>query len=192
MAPFPLRLPGHDFRWQRQNQVKAREVNDALLKPHGSKELWSIQEIFYLLLPNHNYFTQGKTLGVSNEPTLDGSDLFPPSGHTWFVFLPKCRKHTTQSKLPLAVEKAYMYSLMPEHQRTVCSQDCHTFLRVKSYRYLLDFSCIGDDLLHDLHGLPSSALSLLGLSLRLGLHYLYLLAFSNLHRHRRALQSTQG
>lgn len=81
---------------------------------------------------------------------------------------------------------------MPEHQRTVCSQDCSTFPPAKSYRYLLDFSCIGDDLLHDLHGLPSSTLSLLGLSLRLGLHYLYLLAFSNLHRHRGSLHSKRG
>lgn len=52
MAPFPLSLPSHDFRLQRQNQVKAKEVNYALLKPCWSKELRFIQEIFYLLLPN--------------------------------------------------------------------------------------------------------------------------------------------
>lgn len=86
MAPFPLSLPGHDFRLRRQNQVKAKEVNYALLKPCCSKELRFIQEIFYLLLPNRNCFTRGKVLGVGNESTLDGLGLFPPSRHTWLVF----------------------------------------------------------------------------------------------------------
>lgn len=87
MAPFPLSLPGHDFRAQRQNEVTAKEVNDALFKPCCGRELRFMQEIFYLLLPNCNYFTQEKVLGVGNEFTLDGLDLFPSSGHTWLAFL---------------------------------------------------------------------------------------------------------
>lgn len=87
MAPFPLSLPGHDFTLQRQNRVKAKEVNYALLKPCCSKELRFMQEIFYLLLPNHKYFTQGKVLGVGSESTLDRLDLFPSSCHTQLVFL---------------------------------------------------------------------------------------------------------
>lgn len=70
MAPFLLSLPSRDFRLQRQNQVKAKEVNYALLKPHWSKELRFIQK--YLLLPNHSYFTQGQVQGVGNVSTLVG------------------------------------------------------------------------------------------------------------------------
>jgi hypothetical protein len=58
----------------------------------------------------------------------------------------------------------------------------------QAYRDLLDLSCVSDDLLHHLHGLSSATLGLLGLTLRLGLHNLHLLAFSNLHRHRRGLE----
>lgn len=54
-----------------------------------------------------------------------------------------------------------------------------------SYGDLLDLSCVGDDLLHDLHGL---ALCLSCLSLTLGsLDDLYLLALTHLHGHRRTL-----
>lgn len=59
----------------------------------------------------------------------------------------------------------------------------------RPYRDLLDLPSVGDDLLHDLHGLPSAALCLLALPLGLGLHDLDLLTFSNLHGHRGALQA---
>lgn len=80
MAPFPLSLPGHDCRLQRQNQAKA-EVHYALPKPRCSQELRFIQKIVYFLLPKHNCFTQGEVLGEGNESILDGLDLFPPLHH---------------------------------------------------------------------------------------------------------------
>lgn len=52
-----------------------------------------------------------------------------------------------------------------------------------AYRDLLDLPCVGDDLLHHLHGLPGAALGLLGLTLWLGLDDLHLLTFSDLHGH---------
>lgn len=57
------------------------------------------------------------------------------------------------------------------------------FLLAESYRDLLDFSRVGDDLLHHLHGLSCAALSLLALALGLGLHDLDLLPLSHLHCH---------
>lgn len=83
-----------------------------------------------------------------------------------------------------------MYSLMPEHQQTGSFPTLH--ISGGPYRDLLDLPRVGDDLLHDLHGLPGPALRLLGLSLRLRLHDLHLLAFSHLHRHRGGLRSEQG
>lgn len=71
MATFPLSLPGHDFRLQRHNQVKAKEMNSLLFKPGCGEELRFSQEIFDLLLPNHNYFTQGKVFEVSNKCGLN-------------------------------------------------------------------------------------------------------------------------
>lgn len=65
----------------------------------------------------------------------------------------------------------------------------HTHLKLISYRDLLDFPSVGDDLLHDLHGL---ALGLSCLSLTLSsrsLDNLYLLALTHLHRHRRTLKT---
>ena len=61
-----------------------------------------------------------------------------------------------------------------------------------SYRDLLNLSCVGDDLLHDLHGLT---LGLSCLSLTLGcrsLDDLYLLALAHLHGHWRALMERKG
>lgn len=137
MAPFPLSLPGHDFRSQRQNQVKAKEVNYALLKPCCSKELGFIQETFYLLLPNRNYFNQGKVLGVGNESTLYGLDLFPPSCHIWLVFLSKCRKNTTQSNLPLTVKKAY---IIQSHARTPADSLLTKLLNISTGKVLPVFA----------------------------------------------------
>lgn len=71
MATFPLSLPGHDFRLQRHNQVKAKEMNSHLFKAGCGEELRFSQEIFNLLLPNPNYFTQGKVFGVGNESELN-------------------------------------------------------------------------------------------------------------------------
>lgn len=72
MAPFPLSLPGHDFRLQRHDQVKAKEMNSLSFKPGCGEKLRLSQEIIDLLLPNHNYFTQGKVFGVGNESGLNG------------------------------------------------------------------------------------------------------------------------
>lgn len=58
----------------------------------------------------------------------------------------------------------------------------------QAYRDLLDLSSVGDDLLHHLHGLSSATLGLLCLTLRLGLHNLYLLTLSDLHCHGCALE----
>lgn len=56
-----------------------------------------------------------------------------------------------------------------------------------SHRDLLDLSRVGDDLLHDLHGL-TLGLGRLSLTLRRrGLDDLHLLALAHLHGHRRAL-----
>lgn len=189
MAPFPLSLPGHDFRVQRQNGVKAKEVNYALFKPCCGKELRFIQEIFYLLLPNCNYFTQEKVSGVGNEFTLDGLDLFPSSCHTWLVFLSKCRKHNPNFLLQF---KKHTATVLCQNTSRQFAHKTVTCFYWQPYRDLLDFSCVGDDLLHDLHGLPGATLSLLGLALRLGLDYLYLLPFAHLHRHGGGLRSKRG
>lgn len=86
MAPFPLSLPGHDFRLQRHNQVKAKEMNSLFFKPGCGEELRFSQEIFHLLLPNHNYFTQGEVFGVSSEWGLSGLKIYFPLRVTpgWF------------------------------------------------------------------------------------------------------------
>lgn len=70
----------------------------------------------------------------------------------------------------------------------MCISHCHQYVfnfSAYSYRNLLDLSSIGDDLLHDLHGLA------LGLSCRCltlsCLDDLYLLAFTHLHGHGGAL-----
>lgn len=68
------------------------------------------------------------------------------------------------------------------------SSAVHVARQHGAYRDLLDLPRVRDDLLHHLHGLPSAALRLLRLPLRLGLDYLHLLAFSHLHGHGRALQ----
>lgn len=61
-----------------------------------------------------------------------------------------------------------------------------------SYRDLLDLPRVGDDLLHDLHGLPLG-LSRLSLTLcRCSLDDLYLLALAHLHGHRCALLGGVG
>lgn len=78
MAPFPLSLPGHDFRLQRHNQVKAKEMNSLFFKPGCGEELRFSQEIFHLLPPNHNYFTQGEVFGVSSEWGLSGLKIYFP------------------------------------------------------------------------------------------------------------------
>lgn len=61
------------------------------------------------------------------------------------------------------------------------------FLLLISHRDLLDLSRVGDDLLHDLHGL-TLGLGRLSLTLRRGgLDDLHLLALAHLHGHRRTL-----
>ncbi len=82
-----------------------------------------------------------------------------------------CLSFFAQSSIPVLVPIAFFPAL----------------LNSISYRDLLDLSCVGDDLLHDLHGL---ALGLSRLSLTLGcrsLDNLYLLALTHLHGHRRTL-----
>lgn len=68
------------------------------------------------------------------------------------------------------------------------SSAVHVLRQHRAYRDLLDLARVRDDLLHHLHGLSSAALGLLRLTLRLGLDYLHLLTFSNLHGHRCALE----
>ena len=66
---------------------------------------------------------------------------------------------------------------------TVKHSATQTLRQGRTYRDLLDLSCVRNDLLHHLHGLSSATLGLLGLTLRLGLDNLHLLTFSNLHGH---------
>ncbi len=74
-------------------------------------------------------------------------------------------------------------SLLPP-VKSFCPHFFFSLISLISHRDLLDLSCVGDDLLHDLHGL---ALGLSCLSLTLGcrsLDNLYLLALTHLHGHR--------
>lgn len=140
--------------------------------------------------------------GLQRQAVLDGCTvvglyLAAPAGNshkreTDFGSEQRSFRQEGHSHFP-ALDNAECFTSSCEIQPNYTSLSrCPFRVGAASYRDLLDLSCVGDDLLHDLHGL---ALSLSRLSLTLGcgsLNNLHLLALAHLHGDGRALVEGRG